>query len=106
MNTPLPRRVSFALLLLFLGTLASWQAAVRIDPGNVTYRILLAEFFIQYHLLKRAEGELNRLLTMYPSNREARQLLSQFLRVYNERRLHEALGYRPPAEVYFAATAA
>jgi putative transposase len=41
----------------------------------------------------------------YTSPREARQLLSQFLRVYNERRLHEALGYRPPAEVYFAAAA-
>lgn len=38
----------------------------------------------------------------YASPREAREQLSQFLRVYNERRLHEALGYRPPAEVYFA----
>jgi len=38
----------------------------------------------------------------YATPREARQFLSQFLSVYNERRLHEALGYRPPAEVYFA----
>jgi putative transposase len=37
----------------------------------------------------------------YATPREARQQLSQFLRVYNERRLHESLGYRPPAEVYF-----
>ena len=41
----------------------------------------------------------------YATPREARTQLSQFLRVYNERRLHEALGYRPPAEVYFATTA-
>lgn len=38
--------------------------------------------------------------------REARQSLSRFIRIYNERRLHEALGYRPPAEVYFAKAAA
>jgi putative transposase len=38
----------------------------------------------------------------YATPREARQQLSQFLRQYNERRLHEALGYRPPVEVYFA----
>ena len=41
----------------------------------------------------------------YATPREARTQLNQFLRVYNERRLHEALGYRPPAEVYFATTA-
>jgi putative transposase len=38
----------------------------------------------------------------FATPREARQSLTQFLRVYNERRLHQALGYRPPAEVYFA----
>lgn len=38
--------------------------------------------------------------------REARQSLSTFIHTYNERRLHEALGYRPPAEVYFAKAAA
>lgn len=38
--------------------------------------------------------------------REARQSLSQFIRTYNEQRLHQSLGYRPPAEVYFAKAAA
>jgi putative transposase len=38
--------------------------------------------------------------------REARQSLSTFIHTYNERRLHESLGYRPPAEVYFATAAA
>ncbi len=38
----------------------------------------------------------------FATPREARQSLTGFLQVDNERRLHEALGYRPPAEVYFA----
>ncbi|MFN0277320.1 MAG: DnaJ domain-containing protein [Pyrinomonadaceae bacterium] len=52
------------------------QAAIRIDQNNPTFRILLAEFFIQNNLMKRAEGELNRLLATFPSNREARDLLN------------------------------
>lgn len=52
------------------------QTALRLDPQNATFRILLAEFFIQMKLTKRAEGELNRLLAIFPSNREARELLA------------------------------
>lgn len=55
---------------------AEMQAAVKIDATNPSYRIMLAEFFIQMKLLKRAEGELNRLLAIYPSNREAQALLA------------------------------
>ncbi|MEQ1923729.1 MAG: DnaJ domain-containing protein [Pyrinomonadaceae bacterium] len=51
------------------------QAALKLDPQNPTFRILLAEFFIQYNLKKRAEGELTRLLAVFPSNREAQDLL-------------------------------
>ncbi len=51
------------------------QTALKLDPTNPTFRILLAEFFIQFNLLKRAEGELKRLLDVFPSNREARDLL-------------------------------
>ncbi len=54
---------------------AEMQAAVRIEPKNQTYRIILAEFFIQYNLLKRAEGELKRLLAIAPDNLEAQSLL-------------------------------
>ena len=54
---------------------AEMQTALKLDPNNPTYRIILAEFFIQHNLLKRAEGELNRLLAIFPSNREARDLL-------------------------------
>ncbi len=52
------------------------QAALKLDPNNPTFRILLAEFFIQVNLLKRAEGELKRLLAIFPSNREAQNLLA------------------------------
>jgi DnaJ-class molecular chaperone len=51
------------------------QVALRIEPNNATFRILLAEFFIQNNLLKRAEGELNRLLAIFPGHREAVDLL-------------------------------
>ena len=53
------------------------QAALRLDPDNATYRIILVEFFIQINLLKRAEGELTRMLAKFPTNREARDLLDR-----------------------------
>jgi putative transposase len=37
----------------------------------------------------------------YSSPREARQNLTEYLRFYNERRIHQALDYRTPAELYF-----
>ena len=54
---------------------AEFQTAIRLEPENPMFRIMLAEFFIQYNLVKRAEGELNRLLTTFPNNQEARALL-------------------------------
>ncbi len=51
------------------------QMAVKLDPNNSTFRLMLAEFFIDYNLLKRAEGELQRLLAMFPNNKEAQTLL-------------------------------
>lgn len=51
------------------------QTAVRLDANNADLRLLLVEFFVQMNLLKRAEGELNRLLAIFPDNREARALL-------------------------------
>ncbi len=38
----------------------------------------------------------------YTSLREARTGLTAYFDFYNKRRLHQALGYRPPAEVYAA----
>jgi len=54
---------------------AELQAAIKLEPDNPTFRIMLAEFFIQYNLVKRAEGELGRLLATSPNNKEARALL-------------------------------
>ena len=54
---------------------AEFQTAVRMEPNNETFRLLLAEFYVQYNLLKRAEGELQRLLAIAPNNKEANILL-------------------------------
>ena len=51
------------------------QAAIRLEPNNATYRRMLAEFFVNVKLVKRAEGALNRLLAIAPDNKEARLLL-------------------------------
>jgi putative transposase len=40
-------------------------------------------------------------LMEYGSPREARQSLSSYLQFYNEERLHQSLGYQPPAAVYW-----
>jgi transposase InsO family protein len=37
----------------------------------------------------------------YTTPRELRAGLTEYLRFYNERRLHQSLNYRPPAELYF-----
>jgi putative transposase len=37
----------------------------------------------------------------YLSPREARQALTRYFAFYNQERLHQALDYRTPAEVYF-----
>ncbi len=51
------------------------QTAIKFDPNNSSFRIMLVEFFIQYNLLKRAEGELKRILNQFPNNKEAQALL-------------------------------
>jgi len=51
------------------------QTAIKLDAENADFRIILAEFFIEVRLIKRAEGELNRLLAIFPDNEEAQTLL-------------------------------
>ena len=43
-------------------------------------------------------------LNEYTCPREVRQGLSRYLKFYNERRPHQALGYATPAEIYHAKT--
>lgn len=40
-------------------------------------------------------------LSEYETPREARQGLSRYLSFYNKERLHQALGYRTPAQIYY-----
>jgi curved DNA-binding protein CbpA len=54
---------------------AEIQTAIKLDPESPTFRVLLAEFFIKFNLIKRAQGELTRLLERFPDNREAQKLL-------------------------------
>ncbi len=51
------------------------QTAIKLEPDNPMFRLMLAEFFIDFNLLKRAEGELNRLLATFPDNAEALAML-------------------------------
>lgn len=51
------------------------QTAIKLEPDNPSYRIMLVEFFVRNKLMKRAEGELKRLLTAFPDNKEALALL-------------------------------
>ena len=44
-------------------------------------------------------------LRAYANGTQARQSLTQYFTFYNERRVHETLGYATPDEVYFAALA-
>lgn len=59
---------------------AELQTAVRIDGSNADYRFMLAELYISIGLVKRAEGELNRLLAIKPDHHEARSLLDSLQR--------------------------
>ncbi|MFN2501615.1 MAG: DnaJ domain-containing protein [Pyrinomonadaceae bacterium] len=51
------------------------QTAVKLAPDNANYRMMLAEFYVEFNLLKRAEGELKRLLAIFPGNKPAQDLL-------------------------------
>jgi tetratricopeptide (TPR) repeat protein len=51
------------------------QTAIKLDPNNSVFRVMLAEFYIDVGLYRRAEGELQRLLAMFPNNKEAQNLL-------------------------------
>jgi curved DNA-binding protein CbpA len=52
------------------------QAAVALEPANVSYRVALAELYKALGLRRRAEGELQRALMTDPKSDAARKLLA------------------------------
>lgn len=52
-----------------------FQKALRLEPNNTVFRYMLADLFVNIGLLKRAEGELNRLLSIAPGDKDALALL-------------------------------
>ena len=51
------------------------QAAVKLDPANAEYRVMLAELYRDLGLKLRAKGEAERAVAADPNNRKARDLL-------------------------------
>jgi curved DNA-binding protein CbpA len=51
------------------------QAAIKLDPNNGEYRVMLAELYRDLGLLLRARGEAERAVAADPNNRKARDLL-------------------------------
>jgi len=54
---------------------AELQAAVKLDPTNGEYRVMLAELYRDLGLMLRARGEAERALGIDPNNRKAQDLL-------------------------------
>ena len=50
-------------------------AAIKLDPGNAEYRVMLAELYRDLGLMLRAKGEAERAVAADPNNRKARDLL-------------------------------
>ena len=54
---------------------AELQAAIKLDPNNASYRLMLAELYRDLGLKLRAKGEAERAIAADPNNQKARELL-------------------------------
>src|SRR6185295_16623221 len=54
---------------------AEIQAAVKIDPANADYRVMLAELYRDLGFNVRARSELEKILKSAPNHQRARELL-------------------------------
>jgi len=52
-----------------------FQTAIRLEPENPSFRMMFAEFLVSQNLDKRAESELEKLLSVTPDHTDARTLL-------------------------------
>jgi Tfp pilus assembly protein PilF len=56
---------------------AELQAAIKVDPANAEYRVMLAQLFRDLGFIIRARGEAERAVAADPNNRKARDLLRE-----------------------------
>lgn len=56
---------------------AELQAAIKLDPSNADYRVILAQLFRDLGFSIRAKGEAERAVAVDPNNRKARDLLRE-----------------------------
>lgn len=56
---------------------AEFQAAILLDQGNASYRVMLAKLYSDMGMMRRARGELERALSIDPRNETARSLLDK-----------------------------
>ena len=54
---------------------AELQAAIKLEPNNANYRVMLAELYQDLGLKLRAKGEAERAVAADPNNQKARELL-------------------------------
>jgi tetratricopeptide (TPR) repeat protein len=52
-------------------------AAIKLDPDNASYRVMLAELCFELGFFKRAEGEIERAISLEPNNAAARKLMEK-----------------------------
>jgi len=54
---------------------AELRAAIKLDPNNAEYRVMLAELYRDLGLKLRAKSEAERAVSLDANNRKARELL-------------------------------
>ncbi|MCP9495128.1 MAG: DnaJ domain-containing protein [Pyrinomonadaceae bacterium MAG19_C2-C3] len=57
---------------------AELRAAVTLEPMNIDFRIMLAEFYRDMGFMQRATGELERAIAQHPRDARLRQTLADF----------------------------
>ena len=56
---------------------AEMQAAINLEANNASYRVMLAQLYLDLGMKRRAQGEAQRAVSIDPQNAEALRLLSE-----------------------------